>query len=40
MHGCSPFNDESVELIFANIRKGEIEWPDVGMKILSKLIFD
>ncbi|KAL4490881.1 hypothetical protein ABPG72_008617 [Tetrahymena utriculariae] len=28
--GIPPFNDESVEKIFSNIKKGHIEWPDVG----------
>ncbi|KAL4451046.1 hypothetical protein ABPG74_021368 [Tetrahymena malaccensis] len=28
--GIPPFNDDSVEKIFSNIKKGHIEWPDVG----------
>jgi len=25
-----PFNDDSVEAIFNNIKRGHIEWPDLG----------
>lgn len=25
-----PFNDDSVDRIFENIKSGKIEWPDVG----------
>lgn len=29
---CRPFNDDSVEKIFANIKRGVVEWPEVGKR--------
>ncbi len=34
MTGAPPFNDETVENIFENIKVGDIEWPEIGIYII------
>jgi len=36
---CRPFNDDSVEAIFNNIKRGHIEWPDLGNEFRSNYCF-
>ena len=31
--GIPPFNDDSVEKIFENIEKMQMEWPEISKKI-------